>query len=137
MPSLTPARGLLLVRPVDTAETLPGGRIILTPDARHGLTANQCEVIAVGAFAVCDPARSRAERRCARAHDIVYEHTDDCPEMIDTCTRELRVHPHPIRPGDWLLVEPRSFLAGPDPERKEWLIHQDAVWGVFHTEESK
>jgi hypothetical protein len=119
MTHMVPARGVLLVRPIETAETMPGGRILLTADHRATLTAQQCEVVAVGAFAECNPQRGKAERKCARPHAEVDGR---------------RVHPHDITPGAWLLVAPRSYVAGPDPERPERFVHQDAVWGIFNEE---
>jgi len=148
---LTPARGLLLVRPVDVAETLSGGRIIVPSDARERLTANQCEVLAVGAFAECDPTRSTAERKCEREHVLFTRHAKTCqPIYVEgsahgicdeyhDCSNTVgveRVHYHRIRVGDWLLCAPRSFLAGPDPERAEYFVHQDAVLGIFHSTET-
>lgn len=128
---MTPQRGLLLVRPVETEETNPGGLVILTPDARERMSANQCEVIAVGAFAECDPMRSGAERKCTRTHSYV----DICGGCCDSkCHGSRRIHPHPIRPGDWLLVRPRSYIDGPNPELKQWFIHQDNVLAILSTE---
>lgn len=117
MTNITPARGLLLVRPIDTVETLPGGKIILTAEHRERLTAHQAEVIAVGAFALCDPQRSRAERKCQRPH-IMLE--------------GLRLHAHSVRAGDWVLCKPRSYVAGPDPLDSARFVHQDAVLGIFN-----
>ena len=119
--SATPARGLLLVRPVDTAEHLPGGRIVLTADTREKLTANQVEVVAVGAFALCDPAASRETRKCQRSHVVLAG---------------LRLHAHPVRAGDWVVIAPRTTIEGPDPEHKEWYVHQDSVLGIFNASES-
>lgn len=126
---MTPARGLLLVRPVETDETMPGGVIALIAETRERMTANQCEVIAVGAFAECDPARSRAERKCDRLH--VFDPCVSCTGCASPCPEARRVHAHPIQPSDWLLVRPRSYIAGPTPERKEWFVHQDAVLAIF------
>ena len=124
---LIPARGMLLVRPVRTADTFAGGRIIVPDEAREKLAANQVEVVAVGAFAECDPARSRAERKCEREHTFVSRSYGDRGPLV-------RVHAHPIRVGAWLLVRPRSTIAGPDPERTEYFVHQDDVLGIFHDE---
>jgi hypothetical protein len=114
-----PARGLLLVRPVETDETLPGGRILLTHDARERMTANQCEVLAVGNRPLCDE-RDADNEDCMRAHEWEDAHT--------------RVHPCKVHVGDWLLVTPRSFVAGPEPERLEWYVHQDAVLAILSEE---
>lgn len=124
---MIPARGLLQVRPVETAESLPGSRILLTPDTRDRLTANQCEVIAVGAFAVCD------DDDCERKHRLVCEH--DPAQCSGATCGDLRVHEHDAVAGDWLLVTPRSFIDGPDPERKEWFVHQDAILAIFDEKE--
>ncbi len=126
---MNPARGLLLVRPVETAEALPGSRILLPADTRERLTANQCEVLAVGAFAECDD--EDCERPHAREHDcwVCGGENGGCAECAD-----FNVHAHPVRVGDWILVTPRTFISGPEPERKEWFVHQDAVLGIFNEE---
>lgn len=118
---MKPSRGLLLVRPVETDEVKCGGVIILTADTRERITLGQCEVMAVGAPAECDPARSRAERKCERWHWM-----ETSPERIG-----VRVHRCDVRPGDWLLVRPRAFIDGPEPERKEWFVHQDDVMAIL------
>lgn len=109
---MIPSRGLLKVKPVETAESLPGSAILLVADARARMTANQCEVIAVGAFAACD------DEDCLRPHAV-----------IDATL----IHAHNIGVGDWLLVEPRSYLDGPEPERREWFVHQDKVLAILGT----
>lgn len=129
---LRPARGRILVRPVETAEVAPGGRVILVADTRERMTAHQCEVIAVGAFAECDSRRSREERKCERSHSVENCMCEDMSLM--GCSGECagrRVHSHSIRSGDWLLVRPRCFVMGPRPERKEWFIHQDDVYAIL------
>ena len=131
---MKPSRGNLLVKPVETDETRAGGIIILTADTRERMTLGQCEVVAVGAPAECDPARSRTERKCEREHD--YD-DDNCAcesdlevlECKTPCPR--RVHVCNVRPGDWLLVRPRAFVDGPEPERKEWFVHQDDVIAIL------
>lgn len=135
---MKPTRGKLLVRPVETAETFAGGRILIPHATREAMTAFQAEVVAVGDFAECDPTRSRAERKCARPHALA--NCDGCPvnPALDTkgwttcCSK--RIHPHPIVAGDWVLLRPRATLAGPDPERPEMFVHQDDVLGIFKGE---
>lgn len=126
---MIPRRGLLLVKPVETEETNSGGRIVLIADTRERMTANQCEVIAVGAPAECDPERSRAERKCERTHE--YEDCQTCRTQGDGCAAVTRIHPSPARVGDWLLVRPRSYIDSPHPERKEWFVHQDDVIAIL------
>ena len=121
---MRPARGRLLVRPVEVEETRAGGRVILIADTRERMTLGQCEVVAVGALAECDPERSRAERKCERLH-----HYETSPERIG-----VRVHPCEISRGDWLLVRPRAFIDSPNPEKKEWFVHQDDVIAILGRE---
>lgn len=125
MSNLTPQRGLLLVRPVDTDETLPGSHIILTANTRDAIAAHQCEVLAVGEPAECDPTRSRAERRCERTH-----------HMWVTADGEYRSHGAMVDVGDWILIRPRSALDSPHPEQKQWFVHQDAVLAIFQLQEN-
>lgn len=113
---MKPARGLLRVKPIETAETLPGGRITLIAETRERMTAWQCECIAVGLPSECDPKRSRAERKCERQHTVLDGR---------------RVHPCSVDVGAWLLVRPRSYIAGPEPERAEWFVHQDDVLAIL------
>jgi hypothetical protein len=128
---MIPSRGLLLVKPVETEEAL--GSIILIADTRERMTLGQCEVIAVGAPAECDPTRSRAERKCDRTHTM---HTPACDGGCDWMSEKgvcstRRTHLFPVRVGDWLLVRPRAFIDSPHPERKEWFVHQDDVIAIL------
>lgn len=111
-----PAAGLLLVRPVETDETRAGGRVLLIAETRERMTANQCEVLAVGKAPVCD------DEDCER------QHVEQWPREYAT----ERVHPCPVRVGDWLLVRPRSYIAGPNPEKAEWFIAQDDVLAILN-----
>lgn len=133
---MKPSRGLLLVKPVETEEKL--GSIILVADTRERMTLGQCEVIAVGAPAECDPERSRAERRCERVHTWHVEVCDggcdpDSYEGSRACFKR-RTHLCVVKRGDWLLVRPRAFIDGPHPERKEWFVHQDDVIAILGRE---
>ena len=146
---MIPARGRILVRPADAAESYAGSSLIIPSEARERLTAHQVEVIAVGAFAECDPERSKAERKCERRHELFTNHERTCQpiyvegsphglcdELHDCANRRgvMRVHPHNITVGSWLLVRPRSTIPGPSPERAEYFVHQDDVLGIFHNE---
>ena len=114
---MIPARGLLLVAPIETDERMPGGRILLVADTRERMTANQCEVVAVGAPTECEPARSRAERKCERKHEWVYD-------------SRARVHPCPVRVGDWIVVRPRAYVAS--GVEKRWFVKQDDVLAILN-----
>lgn len=115
---MKPRRGLLLVKPVDTEEKL--GSVVLIADTRERMTLGQCEVIAVGEPAYCIATRSRAERKCQRQH-VTLKPWDS----------QERVHPCSVQRGDWLLCRPRAFIDGPEPERKEWFVHQDDVIAIL------
>lgn len=112
---MRPARGLLLVRPVETDDVQRG--IILLSDTRERMTQAQCEVVAVGAPTVCE------DEECAREHALI-EHPLGFPTD--------RIHPCVITSGAWLLVRPRAFIAGPEPERSEWFVHQDDVLAILN-----
>ena len=117
---MIPARGLLLVRPVETDDTLPGGRIMLVADTRERMTTYQCEVVAVGEPVVCE------DEDCERGHlgpDVIVAN--------GARTEFPRVHPCFAALGAWLLVRPRSYIEGPVPERKEWFVHQDNVLAIL------
>jgi co-chaperonin GroES (HSP10) len=105
---MRPARGLLLVRPVETDDIQRG--IVLLSDTRERMTQAQCEVVAVGEPAICEDAD------CDRPHEM---------------WPEFDVHKCVVRVGAWLLVRPRSFIEGPTPECKEWFVHQDDVLAIL------
>ena len=85
---MKPARGLLQVRPLRTEEHFPGSAIVLLESTRERLTAQQAEVIAVGADEVCD------DDDCVRQHWL-------------TGTGMTQLHVCELEAGDWILVEPR------------------------------
>ena len=87
----TPARGLVWVRKVETAETLPGGVVILPQEVRDGLTSCQAEVVAVGAPVVCE------DEDCERLH------------TPDPVVWKRQTHwPH-VEPGQWVVVTHRAL----------------------------
>jgi len=90
------------LRPVETSETLGGGKIILTQNTREAWTGFQAEVVSVGEPALCED--------------------DDCER--DHGTGPTKLHPCTLQPNDWVLVEPRQFVELTD---REWLVSQDAV----------
>ncbi len=110
--SLTPARGLVFVRAVKTAETLAGGRILLTQNVREQWTGQQAEIVAVGAPAMCE------DEDCDRPHMRDFE---------DGIERE-RMHITHLKAGDWVLVTARSYIeVTPDV----WAVPQDHVLAVI------
>jgi len=107
---VTPARGLVLVRPVETPESLPGSRIVLTPQTRTEWTAGQMEVVAIGAPAYCKDAE------CERDH-FLYRDTGEpthCPAYSV---------------GDWVLVRHRALLE--TDQEGLFACHQDDLLAVL------
>ena len=102
---MKPAPGRILVKPVETAETLAGGKIILTQNTLAAWTFGQAEVVAVG------PPQSCTDDDCARVH-------------LHGC------HPTDARltAGAWILCRPRRFVEANDGQ---WLVMDDDVVGIF------
>ena len=90
-PSLGPSRGRVYVRPVETAESIPGGKIILTEATRQNMTSCQAEVVSVGAPAYC------SDLDCERPHGWL--------------SRDItsRWHQTVVQRGDWVVVAHRSL----------------------------
>ena len=99
-----PLRGLVFVRPIETAETLPGGRMILPESYRNRMTAQQAEIVAVGPPSFCDE-------------------PEDCE----------RVHPHPVdrrlKPGAWVLCAKWAYVS--TGEDKLFAVRHEDILGVF------
>jgi len=104
---MTPARGLVLLRPVETPEQVGGGRIILTENTREVLTTHQMEVVSVGAPSICE------DEDCERPHCTVTERGWDY-------LRTYYSHDCDIDEGDWVLVRHRSLTE----------THQDNLYVV-------
>ena len=101
---MKPLPGRLLVKPIETAETLGGGKILLPETTREGWTMGQCEVVAVG------PPQPCSDEDCARVH------LDGCHPLAPT-----------LVPGAWILCRPRKWVEVPEG----WMVHQDDVVGAF------
>lgn len=90
MAALKPARGKVLVKPVETLPTLGGGRIILPESTRGHWAMGQYEIVEVGMPAWCE------DEDCLHAG---LEHS----------------HPFPLEAGAWVLARPRTAIdAGRD-----------------------
>lgn len=112
---MRPARGTLLVRPVETANTFIGGSIVIPDIAKQRLTAHQCEVVEVGAKEICEDAD------CERDH------------VEEGWIEGAMAHPsYGLQRGDWLLVRPRCYVDMDDPTGHLRLIRQDDVLAVLH-----
>jgi hypothetical protein len=103
----------LLLRKLETPETLPGGRILLPEGVRDDLTSCQMEVVAVGDDAVCD------NEDCEREH---YARWDD---------RRYHVCDARVRAGAWVLLEPRR-LADAGEDGLYLCNHDDVIAVVTH-----
>jgi hypothetical protein len=114
---MRPARGLLLVRPIEAEETYMGGCVVVPEGARQRLTAWQCEAIEVGYPEICD------DENCDRVH-VGLSFLKPAP--LD----EPQMHHCLVRAGDWLLVRPRSYIAA-DEYAKLWLVRQGDVLAIF------
>lgn len=142
---MRPARGLLLVRPIEPEETYVGGKIIVPEVARQRLTTNQCECVAIGDSEIC------LDEDCERLHTWTPQRDPKTfgkwsqrrgtrwllwsagknAEYYDTNRDAIYAHPKPCKPGDWLLVTPRSYLETGEPERKLWLVRQRDVLAIL------
>lgn len=105
---MTPARGLVTLRRVETPDMLPAGRIVLTPETREQLTSQQMEVVAIGAPPVCEDAD------CERPHEL---------------GEDWRTHAIHFRRRDWVLVRHRSLVE--TPEAGLYACQQDDILAVL------
>ena len=116
---MIPSRGNLLVKPVETEECIPGGKIVLTANAREQMAAYQCEVVSVGLPEACDDYEN-----CNRNHALNL--TCEGPE-----------HPLDARlsPGAWVYCRPRSLVDASHPTERLYFIRQSDVLAVFSIHE--
>lgn len=114
---MTPARGKAFVRKIETPESLPGGKILLTPTTREDLTAQQVELVAIGAPAFCD------DETCERLH-LGVRHPDMEQDVGRVHMLEGR-----IRSGAWALLAPRALT--PTDQDDLYVVHQDDVLAIL------
>jgi len=122
---MTPARGRLFVRPVETAECLADGRVVLLPETRARVTAQQAEVVAVG-----EPAWCEAVEDCGRPAEIHGSVAD-----VYAPGHAAATHPVDLRAGDWVLLRARC-LQDTDMEGILCCL-QDDVLAIVHSEMTK
>lgn len=110
--TVRPARGRCLVRKIETSESLPEAKVVLLAKTREELTAQQAEIVDIGASACCE------DEDCQRPHE-------------DGIIRGqgVRIHDFPAHMGDWVLLAPRSLTEGQDGTYFVW---QDDVLAVLH-----
>ena len=109
----------MLVKPVETQETLNGGRILLTDAVREHWTIGQAEVVAVGEPAICD------EEWCERDHIGLHPVSNG---NGDGSYLRAHVAEPRLQPGAWILCKPRRQVEMPDGT---WMVTQDDIVGVW------
>jgi hypothetical protein len=117
---VTPARGIVVLKPIETAETLGQGRIILTPSTREALTTHQMEVVSVGKLPYCE------DVECDRRHVVEHPGFPIDNHWLKTAPRN---HPCDAKPGDWVLVRHRSLTE--THQDGLYCCHQDDVLAVL------
>lgn len=110
---MTPARGKLFVRPVETPESLPGGKILLTESTRKDLTAQQAAVVALGDFPYCDDLECEREHWSKEPQPGVYHGR----------------HFFHAKVGSWVLLAPRCLVETDEPNL--YVCSQDDVLAVL------
>lgn len=116
---MIPARGLVLVRPVETEEALGGGKILLPKATREAMAAYQLTIVAVGAGSICEK-----PRKCDRRH-VEFTPLRKTPEYY---------HPVPelLTEGAWVIVRPRSLTDASHDTERLFFVRQEDVLGVFN-----
>ena len=104
MERLKPRDGTIIVEPVDTSETLGGGRIIIPPQARERLTLQQMTVIAVGG---------------------VPDRGEDADDPALAAQDQAKAA---LQPNDWILVKHRTWI---ELDWHRFIVPFDAVLGRF------
>ena len=100
-------RGICFVRPIETAETMPGGQILLPDSYRERLTAQQAEIVAVGPPGLCGEVED-----CERSHTPSGHHVVD-PRLV---------------PGAWVLCAKWSYVG---VREKLFAVRHEDVIGIF------
>lgn len=123
---MKPARGVLIVKPIETEETLPGGLIVLTENARKDWAQWQMEVVAVGLPAICEK-----PKRCERPHHW-SRMTDPQGWIIGPADLGDANHLTDPRlvPGAWVIVKPRATVPV-SPDSDESIVRVDDVVAVL------
>jgi co-chaperonin GroES (HSP10) len=118
---VTPARGLLFVKKIDTQETFAGGRIVIPHASREQMSAHQMHVVAVGADERCE------NEDCTRPHE--YEGATD---------EGARVHPADVRltEGAWIYVQPRALVDASVEGEDLYFVRHDNVLAVLRETDS-
>jgi co-chaperonin GroES (HSP10) len=110
---VTPARGLLLVKKIDTQETFAGGRIIIPVASREQMSGSQMHVVAVG-----------ESERCTN---------DECERFHAWTEPEIKTHPYDARieVGSWIYVQPRALVDASVEGEELYFVRHDNVLAVL------
>lgn len=106
MTGVFPARGLALIRRIETAETYGNSSIIVPETTRDRIAACQFTLVAIGNYAFCEDIEE-----CPRRHTKKNEHR------------------HELMVEDWVLVKFRSWGNTPDPDL--YVVRQDDILARF------
>lgn len=106
MTGVFPARGLALIRHIETAESYANSSIVIPEQARDRVAHCQFIVVKVGNYAFCEDVEE-----CGRRHTKKGEHR------------------HELRVSDWVLVRFRSW--GPTPDPDLFVVKQEDILARF------
>lgn len=119
--SSRPARGLVLVRPVQTEDTLPGGKIVIPDKAREKFAAYQVRVVAVGEPEICE------DEDCQRPHGLLAGYRTN-GEWFE---ENYHNTPQSLQDGAWAIVAPRSYIPAAPDGQPLYFVRQSDILGVF------
>lgn len=111
----------MYVRPVETEDRLPGGRIIIPEDARQKFASHQVQIVAVGEPEICE------DETCSRQHGL---HAGFHPTG-EWFEEHYHGVPADLREGAWALVRPRSFTPVGHDGDKLYAVRQSDVLACF------
>jgi co-chaperonin GroES (HSP10) len=93
---LKPRAGKILVKRVETEDTLPNGKVHLLEDTTRKMTSGQFEIVDIGEPLTCDDEDCNLQMHWKDDDDKLY-------------------HPFDADIGDWVILAPRSPVATDDP----------------------
>jgi hypothetical protein len=98
---IVPRPGLAVIRRIKAAQTMPGGRILLTENTRDFLTAGQAELVTIGTAGEPDE----------DAEGQVYDELSH------------------LASGAWLLLRHRTWIETDEPDL--FLVRHEDIIGVL------
>lgn len=119
---MKPARGLVLVKPVEADDHLPGGVILIPQPIVDRMTLHQVEVVAVGPPSICE-----TPRKCERRHEW------NCKARGSVAFHAVDAR---LKPGAWVYLRPRSLVDASQDARLYFVRHEDCL-AVFTVQDPK